>query len=219
MSGPKKEDNAASPFSGLLSDPMDVTISNDTATASADIAREAAQIAGLHAEIARLQAESAELKDRYLRSVAEVENVRKRSEREKIEAGQFAFSRFAKDLLSVVDNFSRALDALTPETRAALPPAARPVIDGIEATQREMLAIFDRHGIKRIEAKGKRFDPHLHSAIAEIPSAEHAAGTVVDVAQQGYTIGGRLLREAMVIVSAGAPARNGAGSSSLDTSA
>jgi molecular chaperone GrpE len=212
MSGPKKEDNEASPFSGLLSDPLDVTIGNDDTSASNEIAREAAQIAGLHAEIAAL-------KDRYLRSVAEVENVRKRSEREKVEAGQFAFSRFARDLLSVVDNFSRALDALTPEVRASLPASAQPVIDGIEATQREMLAIFDRHGIKRIEAKGKRFDPHLHSAIAEIPSAEHAAGTVVDVAQQGYTIGGRLLREAMVIVSAGAPARNGAGSSSLDTSA
>lgn len=211
MSGPKNEDNPQSPFSGLLSDPLDVTVSNDD-TASADIAREAAQIASLHAEIA-------ELKDRYLRSVAEVENVRKRSEREKLEAGQFAFSRFAKDLLSVVDNFSRALDALTPDVRAALPAAARPVIDGVEATQREMLAIFERHGVKRIEAKGKRFDPNLHSAIAEFPSPDHAAGTVIDVAQQGYTIGGRLLREAMVTVSSGAPARSGAGSSSLDTQA
>ncbi len=212
MSGPKKEDNVASPFSGLLSDPMDVTVGNDEApTDSAEIAREAAQIAALHAEIA-------DLKDRYLRSVAEVENVRKRSEREKIDAGQFAFARFAKDLLSVVDNFSRALDALTPETRAALPANARSVIEGIEATQRETLAILDRHGIKRIDAKGKRFDPNLHSAIAEIPSAEHAPGTVMDVAQQGYTIGGRLLREAMVTVSAGAPARNGTGPS-LDTSA
>jgi molecular chaperone GrpE len=213
MSGPKNEDNnAQSPFSGLLSDPLDVTVSNDDPATSADLAREAAQIASLNAEIA-------ELKDRYLRSVAEVENVRKRSEREKFEAGQFAFGRFAKDLLSVVDNFSRALDLLTPEVRAALPANVRPVIEGIEATQREMHAIFERHGIKRIEAKGKRFDPHLHSAIAEFPSADHPAGTVVDVAQHGYTIGGRLLREAMVTVSSGAPARNGAGSSSMDTSA
>jgi len=213
MSGPKNEDNnTQSPFSGLLSDPLDVTVSNDDPVASADIAREAAQIASLHAEIA-------ELKDRYLRSVAEVENVRKRSEREKFEAGQFAFGRFAKDLLSVVDNFSRALDALTPEVRASLPANVRPVIEGIEATQREMHTIFERHGIKRIDAKGKRFDPNLHSAIAEYPSPDHPAGTVVDVAQHGYTIGGRLLREAMVTVSSGGPARNGAGSSSMDTSA
>lgn len=211
MSGPKDENNEASPFSGLLSDPLDVRISNDDNAASADIAREAAQIASLHAEIA-------ELKDRYLRSVAEVENVRKRSEREKLDAGQFAFGRFARDLLNVLDNFSRALDALTPDVRAALPAAVRPVIEGIEATQREMLTIFERHGIRRIEAKGKRFDPNLHSAIAEIPSADHAPGTVIDVAQQGYTIGGRLLREAMVTVSAGAPARNGTGPT-LDTSA
>lgn len=211
MSGPKNEDNAASPFSGLLSDPLDVNVSNEENMASADIAREAAQIASLHAEIA-------DLKDRYLRSVAEVENVRKRSEREKFEAGQFAFGRFARDLLNVLDNFSRAFDALTPEVRAALPAAARPVIEGIEATQREMLTIFERHGIKAIDAKGKRFDPNLHSAIAEIPSADHAPGTVIDVAQQGYTIGGRLLREAIVTVSAGAPARNGTGPS-LDRSA
>lgn len=203
MSGQKNDDNTASPFSGLLSDPLDVTISNDDDT-SAEIAREAAQIASLHAEIA-------ELKDRYLRSAAEVENVRKRAEREKFEAGQFAITRFARDLLTVLDNFSRALESFTPEARAALPANARSVIEGIEATQREMLATFERHGIKRIEAKGQRFDPNLHSAIAEIPSAEHPAGTVIDVAQQGYTIGGRLLREAMVTVSSGSPARNGAG--------
>lgn len=209
MSGPKKDE---SPFSGLLSDPMPGSADNDEAVDNgAEIAREAAQIASLHEEIANL-------KDRYLRSVAEVENVRKRAEREKFEAGQFAATRFARDLLNVLDNFSRALDALTPEARAALPASVRPVIEGIEATQREMLTIFERHGIKRIDAKGQRFDPNLHSAIAEIPSADHKPGTVIDVAQHGYTIGGRLLREAMVTVAAAAPARNGAGPT-LDTSA
>ena len=86
-----------------------------------------------------------------------------------------------------------------------------------------MLAIFDRHGIKRIDAKGQRFDPNLHSAIAEVPSAEHAPGTVIDVAQHGYTIGGRLLREAMVTIAAAMPARKTNGDDSpeptLDTSA
>jgi len=161
-----------------------------------DIVREAARIAELTAEIAQL-------KERYLRAAAETENVRKRAEREKNDAAQFAFQRFARDLLSVVDNFSRALDAIKPEARAGLPPAVAAVVEGIEATQREMMAIFERHGIKRIDAKGQRFNANLHQAIAEMPSAEFPAGTVVDVAQTGYTVGERLLRPAMVMVSSG----------------
>lgn len=189
----------------------------DENMSSDEIAREAAQIAALHEEIA-------ELKDRYLRAVAETENVRRRAEREKTEAAQYAFSRFARDLLNIVDNFSRAFDALKPEVRSALPPAALPVIEGIEATQRELLAIFERHGIKRIEAKGQRFNPNLHQAIAEVPSGEQPPGHVTDVVQTGYMIGDRLLRPAMVAVAAHAPgAKNGAGSSdpgsSFDTTA
>jgi molecular chaperone GrpE len=215
MSDPKKEDNI-SPFSGLLSDPTPQTPGNDEA-GSDDIAREAAQIAGLHAEIA-------ELKDRYLRAVAETENVRKRSEREKLDAAQFAFGRFAKDLLDVVDNFSRALAVIKPEQRAELPANAKSVIEGIEAIQREMASIFERHGIKRIAAKGQRFDPNMHRAIAEIPTNDHPAGTVIDVAQDGYTIGNRLLREAMVTVAASAPGASHGGNgkppgSSVDTNA
>lgn len=193
---------------------------NDTLDlGSNDIAREAAQIAGLHAEIA-------ELKDRYLRAVAEVENVRKRAEREKQDAAQYAFGKFAKDLLNVLDNFSRAFDSLKPETRAGLPGEAQAVLQGIEATQRELLSIFDRHGVKRVEALGQRFNPNLHQAVAEVPSADHPPGTVINVAQQGYMIGGRLLREAIVVVTTQAPAaaNNGNGGyppsgSTVDTSA
>ena len=218
MSGPKKEDDV-SPFSGLLSDPTPEAGENDEGASSNEIAREAAQIAALHAEIA-------ELKDRHLRAVAETENVRRRAEREKTESAQFAFGRFAKDLLNVLDNFSRALDVINPEQRAALPAGARSVIEGIEAIQREMVSIFERHGIKRIAAKAKRFDPNLHRAIAEIPTNDHPPGTVIDVAQEGYVIGGRLLREAMVTVAAAAPdAKSGSGKngsapgSSIDTNA
>lgn len=215
MSGPKKEDNV-SPFSGLLSDPAPEAANNDEHTEGEEIAREAAQIAALHAEIA-------ELKDRYLRAAAETENVRRRADREKTEAAQFAFGRFAKDLLNVLDNFTRALDAAKPEERAAMPESARAVVEGIEAIQREMAGIFERHGIKRIVAKGKRFDPNLHRAIAEIPTNDHQPGTVIDVAQEGYVIGGRLLREAMVTVAAQAPdakdGNGGAPGSSLDTNA
>jgi molecular chaperone GrpE len=213
MSGSKKDDDQSPPLH--LSDPLPYELGMEAG--SAEIAREAAQIAGLHAEVA-------ELKDRYLRAVAEVENTRKRAEREKVDSAQFAYTKFARDLLNVLDNFSRALAVLKPDQRTALPANVRPIVDGIEAIQREMLAIFERHGIKRIDAKGQRFDANLHSAIAEVPSAEHAPGTVIDVAQHGYTIGGRLLREAMVTIAAAMPAaRAGNGDDtpgpSLDTSA
>jgi molecular chaperone GrpE len=201
MSEPKN-DKHSMPYPGL-GPQTDQPPANADEVNSDEIAREAAQIAGLHAEMV-------ELKDRYLRSVAEVENLRKRSDRERHEVAQFAFARFARDLITVLDNFTRALDAVKPEARAALPASARSILEGIEATQREMLAIFERHGIKRIEAKGQRFDPNLHSAIAEVPTSEYPPGTVIDVAQHGYTIGGRLLREAMVTVAAPPAVRDGA---------
>lgn len=173
---------------------------NDTLDLSgSEIVREAAQIAALHQEVGAL-------KDRYLRAVAELENVRKRAEREKVEAAQYAFSKFARDLLSVVDNFSRAFEALKPEVRAAMPKEVTAVITGIEATQREMVAVFERHGIKRVEAQGQKFNPNLHQAVAEVPSREHPPGTVLAVAQEGYMVGGRLLREAIVAVSTAPPA-------------
>ena len=181
---------------------------------SAEIVREAARIRELSTEVA-------DLKERYLRAVAETENVRKRAEREKNEVAQFAFQRFARDLLSVVDNFNRALESVKPEARASLSPSMGAVIDGIEATQRELLATFERYGIKKIEAKGQRFNPNLHQAIAEMPSADHASGIVIDVAQCGYTLGERLLRPAMVMVSSGpGSTRNAAPpGANVDTSA
>lgn len=198
---------------------MEIPANDTLDLGSNDIAREAAQIAGLQAELA-------DIKDRYLRAVAEVENVRKRAEREKQDAAQYAFGRFAKDLLNVTDNFARAFDSLKPETRATLPADVHAVVQGIEATQREMFTIMERHGVKRIEAMGQRFNPNLHQAVAEVPSADHPPGTVINVAQQGYMIGGRLLREAIVVVTTQAPAQanNGNGGyppagSAIDTSA
>lgn len=198
--------NDADPVSGLFDQAAQDEIQSE-------ITREAARIREQTAEIA-------ELKERYLRAVAETENVRKRAEREKNEVAQFAFQRFARDLLSVVDNFNRALDSVKPEARASLPSSVGAVIDGIEATQRELLSIFERYGIKRIDAKGQRFNPNLHQAIAEMPSAEHPSGTVIDVAQTGYTLGERLLRPAMVMVSSGpGSSRNAAPGANVDTSA
>ena len=175
---------------------------------SDDIAREAAQIAGLHAEIA-------ELKDRYLRAVADTENLRKRAEREKQDAAQFAFSRFARDLLAVADNFERALEVMKPEKRAALSSEALSVIEGIEATHRQLVAVFERFAIKKIDAMGKKFNPNFHEAIAEIPSPGQAPGTVFAVAENGYVIGERLLRAAKVAITSSSSQQDG----SVDTSA
>jgi molecular chaperone GrpE len=158
------------------------------------------------AQLQQVHAEVAELKDRYMRAMAELDNTRKRAEREKADAAQYAATKFARDLLSVADNFARALDALKPQVRATLPTEIEAVVTGIEVTQRELLSVFERHGIKRIEAQGQRFDPNLHQAVAEVPSREHAPGTVVAVAQHGYMIGNRLLREAIVAVAAAPPA-------------
>ncbi|MBU6157131.1 MAG: nucleotide exchange factor GrpE [Alphaproteobacteria bacterium] len=167
-------------------------------TASSEIAREAAQIAALQAELA-------DFKDRYLRAVADTENLRKRAEREKQDATQYAFSRFARELLSVADNFERALEVMKPERRAGLAPEVLSVLEGIEATQRQLLSAFERFSIRRIEAVGQKFNPNQHEAIAELPVPGQAAGSVIAVAENGYMIGERLLRAAKVAIAAQMP--------------
>ena len=151
-------------------------------------------------EMAALRAEAEAQKDRALRALAEVENVRKRLERERDEARTYSVTRFARELLTVADNLARALDACPPEARASAGEALKAVLDGVEATAREFSAALARHGVKPIEAAGAKFDPHLHQAIAEVPAPGVAPGTVVTVVQPGYTIGDRLLRPAMVTV-------------------
>jgi len=168
-------------------------------------------------EIAALRSEIESLKDRSLRALAEVENVRKRLERERDEARTYSVTRFARDMLTVADNLSRALAALTPEAREKAGDTLKPVLEGVEATERELKAALARHGIKAIEAEGQRFDPNRHQAIAEV--AGETPGTVVHVVQPGYTIGERLLRPAMVTVGKGdGPSPNGSGSR-MDTQA
>lgn len=164
--------------------------------ASAGIADQSAHIAALNAELK-------DMKDRYLRAVAETENIRKRGERERIEAGQFAIQRFAKDLLEVADNFRRALETLPADARKGVSPQIVNLLVGIEATESQMLSVFERHQLKRLNPKGEKFDPHLHQAIAEAPNAETPEGHVSDVAQMGFTLAGRLIRPAMVVVSKG----------------
>ena len=154
-----------------------------------------------------LRAENAELKDRVLRTLADMENLRKRTERERAEATLYAATNFARDLLNVADNFSRALAALLPEQRAAADEVCSNLIAGIEVTERELINVFERHGIKRIEALGQKFDPNMHQAMFEVPMADEPPGTIVKVMQDGYAIGNRCLRPALVGV-AKAPAND-----------
>ena len=146
----------------------------------------------------QLRAENADLKDKLLRALADTENLRRRAEREKAEATLYAATNFARDLLSVADNFGRAMAALPDGTREKADEAIKNLLSGIEMTERELLQVFERHGIRRLEPLGEKFDPNLHQAVFEVPTAEKPAGTVMQVAQSGYAIGERCLRPAMV---------------------
>jgi molecular chaperone GrpE len=151
-------------------------------------------------EATALRSEVAELKERLLRALAETENTRRRAERDKTDASQYAVTRFARDLLHVSDNLRRALSHLSPDVQAEAASGVKAVLEGVEATERELTATLERHGIRAIEAEGARFDPNLHQAIAEVPADGKAAGSVVSVVQSGYVIADRLLRPAMVTV-------------------
>jgi molecular chaperone GrpE len=155
------------------------------------------------AEFAVLEALRAEievLKDQRLRALAEVENVRRRAEREKTEASVYAMTKFARDMLGIADNFSRALAAAPAAVRDAADPQLKAVLDGVEAPDRQLIQTLERYGVKQIDTSDGKFDPNLHQAIAEVPAAGKPAGAIVDVMQTGFMIGERLLRPAMVTV-------------------
>jgi molecular chaperone GrpE len=176
--------------------------------------------------IARLEAEVAEWKDHAMRSTAETENIRRRSEREMNDARAYAITRFAKDLLGVSDNLGRALQH-APRDHAD--PAVNNLVLGVDMTEKELLGAFERNGLKRVDpAKGDKFDPHLHQAMMEQASDEVPPGTVLQVLQPGYELFGRIVRPAMVVVAAkasgkasGAPyaGADAAAGGSLDTKA
>lgn len=147
--------------------------------------------------IAELEAQASEMRDHALRAMAEAENVRKRMQREMEDSTKFAVTKFARDMLSVADNLGRALQAL-PAERDTLDPAIKAVVEGIEATERELLAIFERNGIKKIEPVGQPFNPDYHQAVMEVPTAEYPPGTVALMMMPGYLLKERLLRPAMV---------------------
>ena len=181
--------------------------SRDTANQGADgagAADAAAEAPGEDA-VARLQAENAELKDRTLRTLAEMENLRRRTEREVKDAGQYAIAAFARDMLTVGDNLRRAIEAIGPAARESADSSLRTLLDGVEMTEREMLKSLEKHGVRRLSPQGERFDPNLHQAMFEMPDASVPSSTVVQVVQDGYVIGDRVLRPALVGVAKGGP--------------
>lgn len=153
---------------------------------------------------AELEAELARLNDRLLRALAEGENMRRRAERDRDEAIKYAVSEFAREMLAVADNLRRALDAIGEEQRKT-DEALNTLAIGVEMTERALLAVFERFGIKRVEALGQPFDHNFHEALFEIEDKEKPAGTVVQAVESGYTIHNRLLRPAKVGIAKGGP--------------
>ena len=152
-----------------------------------------------------LQAENVELKDRWLRAQAEMENLRRRTEREVTDAKAYGVTSFARDMLTFADNLRRAIEAVPAEAREASDASVRTFVEGIELTERDFLSRLNRFGVKRMEPQGKRFDPNHHEVLFEMPDESVASGTVVQVVEPGYTIGERVLRAAKVGVSRGGP--------------
>jgi molecular chaperone GrpE len=163
------------------------------------------------AELAAAKAEVADLKDRLLRAHAEMDNMRKRAERERSDTQKYAVSKFAADVLSVGDNIQRAIDAV-PAQAAEQDPALKSFLDGVTLTERELVNVLERHGIRRMNALGEIFNPHLHQAMMEVQNPEAPTGTVLQVLQAGYTIEDRVLRPAMAVIAKGGPKADAASS-------
>ena len=184
---------------------------SDETAAPEDVNPEAEATAEAPAEAAvdpveALTAENNDLRDKLLRTVAEMENLRKRTQREIEDTRSYAIAGFARDMLTATDSLSRALMVLPAEARDSADGTMKSLIEGIEMTEREMQRLLAKHGVKPIEAEGQKFDPHRHQAMFEVPDPTRPEGTVVQVVQAGFAIGDRVLRPAMVGVAKGAPA-------------
>ena len=151
--------------------------------------------------VAEAKREAAEFKDKLLRTLAEMENLRKRTEREVFDARLYGIAGFARDVLAVADNMHRALDAIGPELRENDDAKVKALIEGVELTERELLKTLEKNGVRKFSPQGEKFDPNLHQAMYEVPTSDLPPGLVANVIQAGYMIGERVLRPAMVAVS------------------
>ena len=159
-----------------------------------------------------LAKEAADARDKMLRTLAEMENLRKRTAREVADARIYGITGFARDVLDIADNLQRALDAVPAETRANADPGLKALIEGVELTERSLLNTLEKNGVKKFDPTGQKFDPNFQQAMYEVPDASVPSGTVVQVVQAGFMIGERVLRPALVGVAKGgakpAPAAN-----------
>ena len=153
----------------------------------------------------KLIAENAGLKDKSLRLAAEMENLRMRTARDVRDAKAYSVAGFARDTLGVADNLRRALEALPPESRESHDKGLLNLIEGVEITERSLIAALERHGVRKLEPEGQKFDPNFHQAMFEVPNPDVPNNTVVQVVQAGYVIGDRVLRPALVGVAKGGP--------------
>lgn len=193
---PGKNDQAAPDAANDDTGRPDLDPATDATLEALQDALAADAAAGGSARIAELESQVDDLTDRLLRAAAETENVRRRAEREKDDTRKFAVQKFAEDVLAVADNLARAIEAIPADARDN--EQVRALAEGVELTGRELAGALERHGVKLIDAKGKRFDPNLHQAVFEVPTDEADPGTVVQVLREGYTLNDRLLRASMV---------------------
>jgi molecular chaperone GrpE len=177
-------------------------MTDTTAANSNDVADDGA--AGALPDVAALAKEIADYKDRLLRALADMENLRRRTDREVADVRTYGVTSIARDMVGVADNMRRALDAAG-DAGIAVEGPAKALLEGVELTERELLKVLERHGVRKFEPHGAKFDPNLHQAMFEVPDANTPSGSVVQVVQPGYMIGDRVLRPAMVGVSKGGP--------------
>ncbi len=194
-----KDDKAAS----ASSEEGEGTASSDSVGEEEDPSPQNQDQAQAQARITELETEIASMKDKALRAMADADNVKKRAEREVSAAKAYGIERFAVDMLSISDNLGRALLGLHGTAREELGKNAKSLLEGIELTEKELMAVFARHGIKAVPGTGSKFDPNVHQAVAQLPSDEVDKGDVATVMQTGFTLGERTLRAAMVAVSTG----------------
>lgn len=198
------EQKRAPETGGNASENGGVTPGEATAEAEA-LATADAEIGGGADERLRLETEIASMKDKFLRAFAEAENVRRRAEKEIQDAKTYGISSFARDVLNVADDLARALGSVDAEAKASAEGGFKALLDGLELTERGLVKALEKHGIRKIEPKGEKFDPNIHQAMFEVPDPSVPSGTVVQVVQAGYVIGDRVLRPAMVGVARGGP--------------
>jgi molecular chaperone GrpE len=170
----------------------------DPAAVQSDAERDAAAVQALIAE-------NAGLKDKVLRTLAEMENLRRRTDKEVADAKSYGVASFARDMLTFADNLKRALDNVPAEARESADSLLKSFVEGIELTERDFLSRLSRHGVKKLDPKGQKFDPNFHEALFEAHDESVPAGTVAQVIEEGFSIGDRVLRPAKVGVARGGP--------------